>query len=399
MVLWALFSARKQLHGIAAAGDRDQARILRDSIGRLVSANPWLRDFITVQRYEVRNSITGSTLEVISSDTASSYGHLCDFVVVDELSHWPESAEEFYTSLRSTAAKRRSCVFVAIMNAGYEGSFQHKLSLAAQDNPRIYYSHLPGTVATWLKDSFDELSKEIPPHAVDRLINNNWTSGGGDALTPQDIAAAEDNNAREMTGEEYGWEFVGGLDLGLKRDNAAFVVLAVNRNTRQIRLARVDTWKPSEAADGKVSLSDVEDTMIYRKRQFKLDHVRYDPWQAEHIAQRVEGNTDYGIRARDSAYNRQPFMREVTPTAVNLREIARIVIESFTDRRLTLYPCPELHADLRKLRVEEKSYGFRLTSPRDATGHGDTVTAFALALLGAYELSATPNDHYRFVTF
>ena len=36
-----------------------------------------------------------------------------------------------------------------------------------------------------------------------------------------------------------------------------------------------------------------------------------------------------------------------------------------------------------RMRVVEKSYGFRLESPRDEHGHGDLGTAFSLALLAA----------------
>lgn len=61
------------------------------------------------------------------------------------------------------------------------------------------------------------------------------------------------------------------------------------------------------------------------------------------------------------------------------------MIESFADHRFQLYPCEPLHRDLLKLRVEEKSYGFRLSSPRDSDGHGDTFSAFALALVLAHE--------------
>ncbi len=46
-----------------------------------------------------------------------------------------------------------------------------------------------------------------------------------------------------------------------------------------------------------------------------------------------------------------------------------------------------MRRDLLKLRCEEKSYGIRLTSPRDGEGHGDTFSAFSLALLVGHELA------------
>ena len=42
-------SARK-LTGVVAAADKDQARFLRDAIQKLVQLNPWMKDFISVQR-------------------------------------------------------------------------------------------------------------------------------------------------------------------------------------------------------------------------------------------------------------------------------------------------------------------------------------------------------------
>ena len=50
-------------------------------------------------------------------------------------------------------------------------------------------------------------------------------------------------------------------------------------------------------------------------------------------------------------------------------------------------PCPPLRRDLLKLRCEEKSYGVRLTSPRDGEGHGDSFSALSLALLVGHELA------------
>ena len=77
----------------------------------------------------------------------------------------------------------------------------------------------------------------------------------------------------------------------------------------------------------------------------------------------------------------------VPPTAATLREQCGLVIESFSDRRFSFYPCEPLRRDLLKLRAIEKSFGIRLESPRDADGHGDTFSAFANALLIGHEIA------------
>ena len=77
-----------------------------------------------------------------------------------------------------------------------------------------------------------------------------------------------------------------------------------------------------------------------------------------------------------------------TFTGQNLMKMASRTIEAFRDRRVRLYKHDDLEADLKRLRIEEKEYGYRLTSPRSAKrGHGDLATAFALAVMVGDELA------------
>jgi phage terminase large subunit-like protein len=102
MVCWVLFAAPRKLTGVIAAGDRDQANLLRDAIEKLVRLNPWLAKFLQVQKQFIINPHTGGSLEIISSDVASSYGLTPDFVICDEISHWPKP--DLWHSLISSAA-------------------------------------------------------------------------------------------------------------------------------------------------------------------------------------------------------------------------------------------------------------------------------------------------------
>ena len=78
-------------------------------------------------------------------------------------------------------------------------------------------------------------------------------------------------------------------------------------------------------------------------------------------------------------------MRETTFSGQNLQHMASVVLETFSDRRIELYDDQQLLADLRRLRLIERSYEFRLDSPHTTDGHGDPATAFMLALLAASE--------------
>ena len=102
MVTWALFASKRRISGIVAAVDRDQAKLDRDAIDRLVRLNPWLSSILKVDQFKVTNVRTGSELLIISSDVASSYGLLIDFAVLDEVSIWPK--RDLFDSILSSVA-------------------------------------------------------------------------------------------------------------------------------------------------------------------------------------------------------------------------------------------------------------------------------------------------------
>lgn len=378
VVCYALAFATRPLKGYAFAADKDQAALLKDAINRILRLNPWLSEILEVQRDQVINKAEGhpgedSTLTISTSDVGSSYGILPDFIIADELCHWQDNAgQALWESLISSAAKRANCLMVVITNAGFLDTWQWKVREAVRKSRDWYFSHLNGAVASWItEDRLEEQRKMLPAVAYSRLWENQWSTGGGDALTPDDINAAF-TRERPMCGEEMGYLFVAGVDLGIKRDCSAICVLAVEekqKGERRIRLAKTKLWRPKPGKS--VDLSEVEDVLRKLHEEFQFVNIAYDPWQAEHLAQR--------LRAEGMP------MYEMPPSGKNLSEIASRVIESFTDKRLELYRCPDLTRDLFKLRVEERSYGYRLVSPNDEHGHGDMASAFGMALLTAYE--------------
>ena len=67
--------------------------------------------------------------------------------------------------------------------------------------------------------------------------------------------------------------------------------------------------------------------------------------------------------------------------------MAQTTLEAFNERLIDVPDNEDLLADLRKLRVVEKSYGIRLDSPRGPSGHGDSATGLAVALHTAKRLA------------
>jgi len=389
---WALAFSARPIRGFCYAADRDQAAILKQSIHTLVRLNPWLGGILSVEAHRVVNNArghpgAGGTLAIEASDVGSSYGILPDLIIADELVHW-QSAPALWHSLISSAAKRSNCLLVVISNAGFADSWQWTVREVARTDPDWHFSRLDGPKASWLSAArLAEQRRMLPAIAYARLWENQWSSGGGDALTETDIAAAFDERLAPMKGTEPDWLYVAGVDLGLTRDCSAVVVLAVPDGGKagKIRLAHTKLWRP--VLGKKIDLMDVERHLLELETRYKLECIAFDPWQAESMAQRIEADSGRRRRNTQRRFGSQPFMRSVPPTGSNLRDQATLIIESFVDRRLHCYPDENLRRDLMKLRVEERSYGVRLTSPRDGQGHGDTFSAFSIALLLAHEFA------------
>ncbi len=390
MAAWALFASRRRLSGIGAAGDQDQARLLRDAIGKLLLINPWLASVLEVQSYRVLNTRTQSSLEIISSDAPTAYGLTPDFLICDEVVHWRK--RDLWDSLISSAAKRSTCMVCVITNAGIQDDWTWKAREIIRKDAGWYFSRLEGPVASWITpEALAEQERLLPSIAYRRLWLNEWTQGGGDALTTETISQAFHDYLRPQTSAQAGFEYCAGLDLGVSRDASAVCVLGVHRGRTdhgRIRLASTKIWRATKGH--KINLQLIEDYLVDLNSRFDLKSLNFDPWQASFMAQRL-GATGLAVPQK----NMQKYwmterirMVEIAQTGQNLQKMATATIEAFNDARVELYENADLRRDLNRLRVEERSYGFRLVSPRDELGHGDLGSAFTLAMLAASELAS-----------
>lgn len=418
---WALFASRRKLRGVAAAADKEQAKLLRDAIDGLVRLNPWLAKVLDVQAFVIKNRHTGSELQILSSDAASSYGLTPDFIVCDELTHWIKP--DLWHSLFSAAAKRSNCLLFIIANAGFQDSWQWPLREAIRTDPLWYFHRLEGPQASWITaERLAEQRRLLPDIAYARLWLNLWSSGSGDALSDDDIKAAL---AGVQTVDASGWAYYGGLDLGHTRDAAAFVVVGrhVGHNERRpippkpiphatrvmidagyidhtpaaeyetifhagtgrLRLVELQIWKPTPGRP--VPFDEVERAILNTHSRLPLSFLYGDPWNFAQMQQR--------LFAAGIPCDQLPF------TGPNLQRMATATLDAFRDREIeipeTAAGVDDLLADLRNLRAVERSYGFRLESPRAtrATGtrHGDTATGLQLSLVAAGECNNYQASH------
>ncbi len=406
-VAWALFASRRKVKGVVAAVDKDQARLVKDAVDLLLRLSTWLGQVLKINQWEVINTRTGSSLEIIAADAASSYGLLCDFIICDELSIWPK--RDLFDSLLSSAAKKKNCLLLCIMNAGFVDSWQWELREAVRQDASWYFSRLDGPVASWITAAnLTEQKRLLPRIAYERLWLNVWGSGSGDALDPDDVDRAVRLKGPAKRAKP-GWAYFGGLDLGLSRDAAALAIVGLHvglrseteiepdlsdrqrmlieagvmempeptyqsevvEGTGRLRLARMEVWQPP--AKGKVDIEAVEDKIVQLDRVFGMP-VACDPWQCAYLIERLKKQ---GLRVEAMDF-----------TGNNLKSMCSAVLEAFGEGNIGLYNHPRLIADLKALRVVEKSYGVRLDSPRGLNGHGDCATSLAIALNLAKQLGS-----------
>ena len=370
-VLWLLAFTKRPLHCQIGAADQDQADELRKSAKAVLRLNRWLaKRPIYVRNWRIECPKTEGEAEIIAADVAGSHGARPDVLILNELhaiTKW-----EFAENMLDNASKVPQGLVAIATNAGFTGSDAFRWREMARLSPRWSF-HQFDQPAPWLDaEEIEEARLRNSAERFARLFFGQWSSGSGDCLDPEDIKAAIRFEG-PLTGRDADfrqWQFVGGLDLGIKHDHSAFVVLGVKSGEERIRLAWVQNWKPPRG--GQVDLAGVERHIVEINQRMHLRMLRYDPHQCQGTAQRLRR---MGI-----------MTEEVTFVGSNLDLMATTLMETFRSQLIDLYDHKQLIRDLGRLTIEEKPYGQKLTAISDADGHADTATALAIALPYAVRL-------------
>jgi len=371
--LWLLaFSPRKLSLQIAAV-DSDQARLIKDAADDRLRLNPYLFGRIESQANRLINPATGSTCEILTSDTASAHGSRPDAVVLNELAHF--ESRDFCDAVISNTAKNPNTILVVLTNAGFLDSFAYKLRAEAVNSPRWYFAARKEP-APWISpDDVAEQERILPPSMFTRLWRGEWTSGDGDAISMEDLNAAFDLSLQPTLTRHPSTTFIAaGLDLGIKRDRSAFATVGWQPAEGTFRLYDLQSWQPTPGV--KVDLIEVRERIVYTARALGINGVWADQYQAELLAAELN---DRGVSTIAV-----PFAGKV------LDRMATLTLMVFRERRIKLYADEKLRRGLEQLRVVTRQWGLKLDAPRTDDGHADEAIALVLALLGAGEAATAP---------
>jgi phage terminase large subunit-like protein len=442
---WLLIACRWPISGIVVAGDRDQARLLRRAVEKLVYFNPWLSDFINPQKDRIVNEHTKGEVMVVTSDVATGFGENVSFIVCDEITHWRNA--ELWELQISTAAKRPRCLLICIGNAGWQDSWVWPVregirEMASEPDSRWYFSRLDGPVASWItEETLAEQRKLLPRITYERLWLNIWVmSRGGDALEPHEIERAIRLRGPILAPEGEEWIFAAGLDLSSKKDRTALAVVCLHvccmiseEETDDSELDRVASLSSLERTLWDAGLFDLPDLSEVDEQKQVADEdektsqwnviegsgeirlARLDLWEAVARAG-VGGKAEVDFAAVETAvrevaarYNCPVYfdpwnaaflaqrcraagveMVEVPFSGPNKVKMCTYLTEAFQGGKVAIYEHVHLINDLRNLRAVEREGGVRLESPRSKSGHGDSVTSMSLATYGVKQMEGRP---------
>ena len=291
-VTWILQWSPRTVRGLAAAADQDQATLIHTAIADLIRHNPVLCPDLVVQKGLIRNALTKSELQVISSDVSSSWGQLPDFVICDELCHWAQA--DLWYSLCSSAAKKPGCVLVVLTNAGIGSGWQWDVREAARTSPEWHFSSLHGPQAPWITPAtLAEQKRLLPPMVYARLWENLWQHSDGEFVTLAEADACLDPAWSEQTQATPGRSYIAAIDYAEKHDRTVGVV--VHREGQRILVDRMDVAVPQPGRP--VLVEWVERWLVQIARDFAPVQFILDEYQLLSIIQRYKDV--YNVRRFD----------------------------------------------------------------------------------------------------
>jgi phage terminase large subunit-like protein len=347
--------------------DKEQAGLIADTINGFVMRSELLRASLQISRFRIAAPSTGSSLQVLPADAASSWGLRPSLVVLDELSSWAgHGAEEFFQSLFSSLGKVKGARALVATTAHWNrhGLCWNLRSQVEQDPAWSFMRR--GQCASWVSPTFlDEQRRLLPPHVFEMLHENQWTEAGGNFLTWAEVDAI----FRDAIVEGSTSCFLG-IDIGASNDRTAIAVVQAGGSPLNLRAIAIETAEGTP--DERVQLTEVEARVVELARRFRPRTICLDPWQGLHLAER--------LRHRGLAVEEHAF------TQASRARLYDDFLQLVRQRRLTSIENQDLRGELEGMRWIERLGLLRVD--HQAGQHDDTVVALALACHAALSLES-----------
>ncbi len=342
------------------AADSDQGSLALDAIAGFAARSNWIGSRIEVQSRKVVATATGASLDVLAADAAGAYGLLPRAVYADELAQWADTPapRRLWEAISTAVAKRSDARLVVLTTAGDPAHFAARILDHAKTSDLWRVNEVPGP-SPWADPArLGEQKARLTESAYARLFENRWTAAEDRLTTLESV--------RECVGHEgpldydRTFDYVIGLDIGLKRDRTVAVV--AHREGSKIVLDRIAVWQGSRLRP--VKIEAVEEWVVQASESFGKARIVADPWQSIGLLQRLRKG---GHRAEEFTFSQSSVGR-----------LASTLYGLLRDHNLSLPDDADLIDELAHVRLIEKSPGvFRMD--HDPGCHDDRAVALALA--------------------
>jgi phage terminase large subunit-like protein len=367
--------------------EQSQGRVFQ-AIRRIVEASPHLNRAARVTQSRVDFPETGASITAIASDYAGAAGANPTISVFDELwGYTSERSHRLWDEMVPPPTRKIACR-LTVTYAGFEGEselleglYKRGLrqplvgpNLYSGDGLLMFWTHEP--VAPWQTDAWlAQMRGQLRPNAYLRLIENRWVTSESTFVDMDWFDACVDGAAAPVVSDKSLPVWLG-VDASVKRDSTAIVATTWDWETKKVRLVAHRIFQPS-AADPIDFEMAVEGTIRNFAGRFSVREVRYDPYQMQAVAQRLERA---GVR-----------MVEFPQSVPNLTESSTNLYELVKGRGIVLYPDDAIRLAFNRAIAIETSRGWRIAKEK-ASHKIDVVVALAMSAHGAVHKGAAGGE-------
>jgi phage terminase large subunit-like protein len=338
-----------------------------------------LRGSAKVTANKVEFPSTGATITAIASDYAGAAGSNPTITVFDELWGYVSERSRRLWDEMVPVPTRKVSVRLTTTYAGFEGESElledlYKRGLQGEEiAPALYrrsgllmfWSHVP--VAPWQTQTWQaEMREAQRPNAYLRMIENRFVTSESTFVDIDWWDRCVDQSLRPVV-TDRNLTVWGGVDASVKRDSTAIVLCTWDEDAKRARLVYHRVFQPS-AKDPLDFENAIEGTLLDLHARFELREVRFDPYQMQASAQRLQRA---GVP-----------MVEFPQSVPNLTEASTNLYELIKGRNLAVYPDADMRLSISRAVALETSRGWRIA--KEKVSHKvDVVVALAQAALGA----------------
>src|SRR5215469_10552074 len=147
----------------------------------------------------------------------------------------------------------------------------------------MYWSHTFS--APWQTEQWcQQMRGQLRPNAFLPLIENRWVSSESSFVDPDSWEACVDPDLRPIVSDPNLTVHVG-VDASVKRDSTGIAVVTYDNANKRVQLVAHKIFQPSPAQplDFEATL---EAALLELRRRFRVQSIRYDPYQMAAVAQR-----------------------------------------------------------------------------------------------------------------